>query len=150
SLADIYARLKPLITTECPFKPCPKLIRQARWVKPELVSEVSFQERTKGGRLRQPVFEGLRSDKPARSVHPELPQPTESSVRRTARKGKTTPSLTLVKRDAADAQVIVVGGHRVELTHTNKLYWPKEKITKRDLIDYFHRIAPVILPYLLD
>jgi bifunctional non-homologous end joining protein LigD len=146
SLADIHEQLKPLVTEECPFEPCPKLIRKARWVRPRLVCEVSFQERTKGGRLRQPVFEGLRPDKAPRSVHPELPRPTET-VLSGAR--KAAPVLTVVKQDAPDNQIIVAGNHRVELSHMNKVYWPEEKITKRELIDYYHQMAKVILPYLL-
>ena len=37
-----------------------------------------------------------------------------------------------------------------ELTHLDKLYWPKEKITKGDLIKYYDEIAPYLLPYLKD
>jgi bifunctional non-homologous end joining protein LigD len=36
------------------------------------------------------------------------------------------------------------------LTHLDKIYFPKDKITKGDLIDYYKSIAPVILPYLKD
>jgi bifunctional non-homologous end joining protein LigD len=40
--------------------------------------------------------------------------------------------------------------HRVELTNINKIYWPKEKYTKGDLLAYYQKIAPIILPYLKD
>jgi bifunctional non-homologous end joining protein LigD len=39
---------------------------------------------------------------------------------------------------------------RVELTHRDKIYWPKEGYTKGDLLDYYEKIAPTLLPYLTD
>ena len=38
------------------------------WVTPKLVAEVEFAEWTHDGRLRAPVYQGLRDDKPARDV----------------------------------------------------------------------------------
>lgn len=40
----------------------------ARWVTPDVVGEVAFTERTTDGRLRHPVWRGLRPDKPADEV----------------------------------------------------------------------------------
>lgn len=37
-----------------------------------------------------------------------------------------------------------------KLTHLDKIFWPKEKYTKGDLIKYYQEIAPIILPYLKD
>jgi bifunctional non-homologous end joining protein LigD len=34
----------------------------ARWVEPQVVVEVRHLGRTEGGRLRQPVFRGIRDD----------------------------------------------------------------------------------------
>ena len=39
----------------------PSVVRQARWVRPALAAEVAYLERTPSGRLRQPVWRGLRS-----------------------------------------------------------------------------------------
>jgi bifunctional non-homologous end joining protein LigD len=36
----------------------------------------------------------------------------------------------------------------IKLTHLDKPYWKKEKIVKGDLIEYYRKIAPFILPYL--
>jgi bifunctional non-homologous end joining protein LigD len=40
----------------------------ATFVSPQLVAEIAFTERTKDGKLRHPVYLGLRDDKPAREV----------------------------------------------------------------------------------
>jgi DNA ligase D-like protein (predicted polymerase)/DNA ligase D-like protein (predicted 3'-phosphoesterase) len=36
------------------------------------------------------------------------------------------------------------------LTHLDKIYWPKERYTKGDLLHYYESISDVILPYLVD
>jgi bifunctional non-homologous end joining protein LigD len=43
-----------------------------------------------------------------------------------------------------------VNGHEIKFTNLSKIYWPKEKITKRDLLNYYYQAAPYILPYLKD
>jgi bifunctional non-homologous end joining protein LigD len=47
--------------------------RAARWAAPELVAQIAFAEWTRDGKLRQPRYQGLRSDKPAREVVRERP-----------------------------------------------------------------------------
>jgi bifunctional non-homologous end joining protein LigD len=47
--------------------------RHARWAQPRLVAEIGFAEWTRDGKLRQPRYQGLRDDKPAREVVRELP-----------------------------------------------------------------------------
>ncbi|RZL38461.1 MAG: DNA ligase, partial [Pedobacter sp.] len=41
-----------------------------------------------------------------------------------------------------------VNGHDLKFTNLSKIYWPLEKITKRDLINYYYQVAPYMLPYL--
>lgn len=43
-----------------------------------------------------------------------------------------------------------ISGQEVKLTHLDKIFWPKEKITKGDLVAYYRKIAPYLLPYLKD
>ncbi len=45
---------------------------------------------------------------------------------------------------------VKVDGHQLELSHLDKVFWPKEGYTKGDVIEYYNRIAPYILPYLKD
>lgn len=47
-----------------------------------------------------------------------------------------------------DDATVKLNGHQVNLTHRTKLYWPKEKISKGQLIDYYLSVADVILPHL--
>jgi len=49
----------------------PGELRVARWVKPQLVAQIRYNEMTQGGVLRQPAFLGLRDDKRAKDVRLE-------------------------------------------------------------------------------
>jgi bifunctional non-homologous end joining protein LigD len=44
------------------------MMRKIDWVNPMFVCQVKFAEWTRDGKLRQPVFLGLREDKAAREV----------------------------------------------------------------------------------
>lgn len=68
-LRSLGVKLKARAMEKSPFVEVPRAIRsRARWVKPGLVAEIAFTERTRDGILRHPVFLGLRSDKRARDV----------------------------------------------------------------------------------
>lgn len=44
----------------------------------------------------------------------------------------------------------IINNKRLKLTNLTKVYWPDEKITKGDLIDYYSNVSKYILPYLKD
>jgi bifunctional non-homologous end joining protein LigD len=67
-LREMYELLRPLIRKKPPFVAPPRTNETATWVKPEIVVEVKFNEWTADGRLRQPIFVGIRDDKDARDV----------------------------------------------------------------------------------
>ncbi|HTQ66418.1 MAG TPA: non-homologous end-joining DNA ligase [Puia sp.] len=54
-----------------------------------------------------------------------------------------------LKKGSKD-QIMNIKGHDLKFTNLEKLYWPKEKISKRDLLNYYYEIIPFILPYLKD
>jgi bifunctional non-homologous end joining protein LigD len=45
-------------------------------------------------------------------------------------------------------QIAEVGGHDLKLSNPDKMLFPAAGVTKADLIDYYERIAPVMLPHL--
>lgn len=51
---------------------------------------------------------------------------------------------------ADESQVRKIAGHDLKFNNLAKIYWPKEKYTKRDLINYYYQVTPFILPYLKD
>ncbi len=48
------------------------------------------------------------------------------------------------------SEELKIGGHTVELSHTDKVFFPDEKYTKGDLVNYFKDVAGVMVPYLED
>ena len=51
----------------------PTQMKRCTWLRPELVCQVKFTEWTRDGKLRQPVFLGIREDRPAAEVVREQP-----------------------------------------------------------------------------
>jgi len=137
---DLRARLEPLETKTCPFHPRPRPNAPVHWVEPLLVCEVSFGEWTDDGVMRHPIFVGLREDKPPRLVRRESPIPREPDE-----PSPTPPPANLAKPTKNHATP-----PNPEFTHLDRVYFPKEGYTKRDLIDYYRTVSPVMLPYLID
>jgi bifunctional non-homologous end joining protein LigD len=67
-LAEMYKRLKPHERKTPPFVDPPKTNEPVHWVDAKIVVEVKFAEWTADGKLRQPIFLGVRDDKDARDV----------------------------------------------------------------------------------
>ncbi|MDQ3895910.1 MAG: non-homologous end-joining DNA ligase [Actinomycetota bacterium] len=73
-LKELTARLAELRTDASPFANTPRLPSRMVFVEPKLVAEVEFTHWTDDGRLRNPSFKGLRTDKDPREVFRERPQ----------------------------------------------------------------------------
>jgi bifunctional non-homologous end joining protein LigD len=136
-LAALIARLAPLEQKKSPFGAGPKTPKGARFVEPCLVAEVEFREMTKEGMVRHGAFKGLREDKPAtevgleRAADPEVASLTAGAVKRPRNKAAVT-----------------VEGHELELSNLDKVLYPQAGFTKGELIDWYARIAEVLLPHL--
>jgi bifunctional non-homologous end joining protein LigD len=46
------------------------------------------------------------------------------------------------------SEMITLNGHKIELSHLDKTYFPQDGLKKVDLINYYRRVADVMLPYL--
>jgi bifunctional non-homologous end joining protein LigD len=164
----LIRQFKPYITKKVPFSSVPDINKPSRfrpnppgakavWLKPKLICEVSFTEMTSDGLMRHPSFEGMRTDKKTTDIVLEKEVP-EKIIRARDKKqihknilmapsGKTRKTLL---NPSEETQVKNVNGHELKFTHLSKIYWPKEKLTKRDMLNYYYRVAPFILPYLKD
>ena len=125
--------------------------RGASYVEPRLVAEVEFTEWTNDGVLRHPSYKGLFDDEPESIVldpeNSDEPDPVEEAVLDCAETSATLGPIRAVGRKAVE---VTVEDRRLRLTNLDKVMYPKTGFTKRDLIDYFVRIAPVLLPHLHD
>jgi bifunctional non-homologous end joining protein LigD len=74
TLGELGARLKRLVRKRSPFvSTTPSAGRDACWVRPVLVAEIAYTERTHDGLLRHPSYLGLREDKRACDVQAPAP-----------------------------------------------------------------------------
>jgi bifunctional non-homologous end joining protein LigD len=68
TLQQLWALLQPRVTDKKPLERGDKIPRGTVWVRPDLTAQVKFANWTAEGRLRAPVYLGLRNDKPAPQV----------------------------------------------------------------------------------
>jgi bifunctional non-homologous end joining protein LigD len=124
-LATLAKRLSGMKRSDSPLVDPPRE-RGITWVKPQLVCEVAFAERTADGILRQASFMGLRADIPAKSVGEERAQdPPETK---------------------GDAKSEAPQG--VRITHPERIVYPALGFTKLDLARYYDAVAEALLPHL--
>ncbi len=138
TLAFLHQQLEPLRVPGTPFPDAPKVARDVTWVKPELVAEVKFANWTGDSKLRAPVYLGLRPDAdPSDCVREEAGQ---SSA------GATEPLLAPKQNEVS----LTVNDKPLKFTNLNKVFYPAEGVTKRDILNYYDAVAGLILPHLKD
>ncbi len=138
-LADLRESLEAIEQNSCPFREKPKTNAPVHWVAPKLVCEVSFQEWTDDGRMRVPIYLGLREDKDPKMVRREVEHSAKAEESKAEKPGRAASS---PKRKGTTGEPT--------LTNLEKVYWPDDGYTKGDAIAYYRELAPMILPYLRD
>ncbi len=202
--ASLRAELAARAATKAPFSPVPEEVRDAHWVRPELVAAVKFSSWTDDERLRAPVFIGLRDDvDPKECVREREIQTAEDA--KGAKKGKArrvrvdagdSPAplsraapgraggVARVHTSQSTAPLIPAGANeltlevsegegsfaalrisaagsrsaapsltparRLKFTNLNKVFYPREGYTKRDVINFYAAVHPLLLPHLQD
>lgn len=178
ALADVYARLAPLERATSPFANPPRTRERAHWVRPSVVVEVRFNEWTADAVLRQPVFLGVRDDKPPREVRRESapgragrvvargrrvvastaapPRPRLPWARRriSVLEG-FTPMDVVAQLDAIEmeggAGTLWLGpGRTLDVTNLGKPFFGRAGVTKGDVMRYYALVARAILPAVAD
>lgn len=144
-LKDLRKKLDKLKRKTCPFSAVPKE-KNVHWVKPELIAQIRFSELTETGSMRHPVYLGLREDKKANEVAMEKPKVEAQDIPGTAKTAKKSTTASDMETQKATGSEF----GRVKFSNTDKIFWPKEKYTKGDVIAYYDEIAEFILPYLKD
>jgi bifunctional non-homologous end joining protein LigD len=136
-LKEIAEQLQPLITSESPFVEPVDTNAPVTWVRPVLVCEVKYGEKTRDGKLRHPIFLRLRDDKTS--------EDTTMLNTKTQTKNHAQSEQKKIKKNE---NLVTDGRHKVPVSHWDKIFWPEEKITKGDVVNYYQSIADIILPYL--
>ena len=81
SLSMLYKKFHAEEREDCPFVDLPSkqegawvqgitpsMMKKMHWINPKFVAEIKFAEWTRDGKLRQPVFLGMREDKDPKEV----------------------------------------------------------------------------------
>ncbi len=131
--------------------------RRAHFVKPELVAEIAFRGFTDEGYVRQGSYKGLRKDKPAKEIVAEIPRDSPDPPR--SARGSPAKEAVAVPQPKPSSSVITVDSTKhdkaieiegVRLTHPDKVVFPGNGITKRQLAEYYLLVKDRILPHVAD
>jgi len=172
-LSRVMKLLRPLETKASPFSTRVVTNDTPHWVKPELVVQAKFTEWTSDGKLRQPVYLGMRDDKRPGDVTREketrfhqtakgrlkagAPAIAAASRPRTASSSREkldtshiVEQLQTLEHARKDGAIELPDGDRLSVTNLAKIFWPRQKYTKGDLFRYYAMVAPFILPAVAD
>ncbi|HET6708707.1 DNA ligase D [Amycolatopsis sp.] len=137
--ADLQARLQGMERRTHPFVTTPPRedTARARWVEPRLVGEIVYRQFTRAGRVRHTAWRGLRHDKDPAEVLAPRAVPHE-------------PAAPPAPAPAVEPQRITVqaGNRRLTLSNLDKVLYPADGFTKGEVINYYSRVAEVLLPHL--
>ncbi|MBF5026822.1 DNA ligase D [Planobacterium oryzisoli] len=116
---DLKEKMEALAQNEPPVDPAPKTNGTPVWIKPKLLAEIKYTERTKDNKFRHPVFIRIREE-------------FDTLHRGEVKQKKRVPLPKGIK-----------------ITNPSKVYFPEKAVTKSDLIAFYQSISSYILPHLV-
>ncbi|QWV93459.1 DNA ligase D [Geomonas oryzisoli] len=155
-LKEMYDLLQPLVQDSSPFQQPVKSDMPVTWVRPELVCEVEFSEWTDENVMRQPIYLGLREDKDPKGVVRELvasaaaPPPKPAAPPPPPAPSQPAPPAKTSSGKRGREELMILDGHRLELSNLDKVFWPDQGYTKGDVVNYYRTMAHAMLPHLVD
>jgi len=166
---EIFAKLKELSTSTCPFETKPAANEKPFWTSPALVARVKFSGWTNEHALRHPVFLGLREDieptdctweteaaPPSQADSQTDPHSDEHSevVHAPQLVGRVLTSKSQIESELFSGRSenisLELDGKRLRFSNLNKIYFPESGYTKRNLLAHYYSLADHILPFLKD
>ncbi len=139
-LDQLSATLQALEVKRSPFHGNVPDSRSVHWVRPELVIEVEFTERTRDGRLRHPSFRGLREDRNPEEIRMT---PTKQMAAEDAPEQAPPPAKPATRRRKDETSLL-----GVRLTSPDRVLFPEQGLTKLDLARFYEQIQAWVLPRL--
>nr|WP_165482300.1 DNA ligase D [Fluoribacter gormanii] len=135
SLKQIFSLLQKITVKQKPFNEDIPGAQGVIWVQPKLVAEIEFTHWTEGGHLRHPSFKGLRLDKKPEEVFREHKALLE----------KKSKKMEQVNMEKANTH-----SFKIKMTHPDKVVYPEDGITKKDLLNYYESVCEYIMPFIKD
>lgn len=131
---------------------------KAFWLRPEIVAEVEYAEKTASNVLRQPSFKAFRDDKSSSEItferQKEPPKKTEAKPkvkpvnRRKVAQGKTDEKTENGAENANDGETELCG---VKISSPTRIVFNVPRlITKQEVAEYYEAAAQRMLPFLKD
>lgn len=125
TLTDVKNKVSKLLQSKSSFDIKSPHQKNIHWIKPQLVAEIAFSNWTADQSLRNAVFLGFREDKSFKEIIMEK-----------------TAHLT-----SSDYKKI---SEQVELSHPEKILFPKEEINKESIASYYQQVESYMLPFVKD